>query len=68
MQCSDCGTVWYSRVADIIVRNPELARCARCQGQLRLADPADAQLRETVAAREHIDSTHQPARAAAVPV
>ena len=41
MQCQDCGTTWYSRVAEIIVKEPQLGRCARCGGRLALAEPAD---------------------------
>jgi uncharacterized paraquat-inducible protein A len=31
MRCCECGTVWYSRVADMLVT---WARCARCEGEL----------------------------------
>jgi len=36
MRCEGCGQIWYSRVAAIIVAQPDLARCVRCQGSLVL--------------------------------
>jgi uncharacterized paraquat-inducible protein A len=31
MRCCDCGTIWYSRLADQLVT---WAHCARCHGEL----------------------------------
>ena len=42
MQCEDCGVVWYSRVAQIIVRDPRLGRCVQCGGRLDLAENDEA--------------------------
>ena len=41
MRCESCETVWYSRVAALIVRNDDLARCVKCGGRLCL-DEQDA--------------------------
>ena len=41
MRCDSCETVWYSRVAALIVRNDDLARCVKCGGRLAL-DQQDA--------------------------
>jgi hypothetical protein len=31
MRCTDCGTIWYSRLADQLIM---WAHCARCRGEL----------------------------------
>ena len=33
MRCLDCGTVWYSAVAEVVA---PWARCAHCQGPLHI--------------------------------
>lgn len=43
MHCEDCETVWYSRVAPLVTRNNDFARCVFCRGRLRLGEsPAPA--------------------------
>ena len=38
MRCDGCDLVWYSRVAAVIVSDPQLARCAKCGGRLFLEE------------------------------
>lgn len=58
MVCSDCGTTWHSRIADLIVAHSRIARCARCGGKLIAP--------QVPAATQHDGEAEQPPHASAV--
>jgi len=52
------GTTWYSRIADLILANALISRCARCGGKLIAP--------QVPAATEHGGEPEQPPHASAV--
>lgn len=58
MRCDSCETVWYSRVAALIVRNDDLARCVKCGGRLSLDQQEADQAFGTAQRREASRMSH----------